>query len=206
MSHRPAGVKWCDTVSRLVKRCAVASHFAPVTDPESQPLGEKLRRALIEAGLSIRQFARLLAEQNGTSAEHERRKLSRYLAGENAPSHETAALMATALGKPADYFATALPERVELGARLRDLGEIIGELRLTIEEKGGDAAVVAELRRLGRRLEALEGEVETHGKATAKALKGVAQRLGRVEVALGKLEPEQAPTARGASRVRTAAS
>lgn len=149
--------------------------------------------------MSIRQLARLMAERKDSTLENERRQLARYLAGTSAPTPENAELLSGIVDKPTDYFTTARPERVELGAHLRDLGEVIGDLRLTLEEKGGDAAVVGELRRIGHRLEALEETVESGGKSTAKALREVGRRLAHVEEALETREREQAPKARRAS-------
>jgi transcriptional regulator with XRE-family HTH domain len=168
------------------------------------PLAERLRDAIKERDLSQRELARLLAgpDAEPRRVENERRQIAKYLAGQHAPSIERARVLAELLDKPADYFIDPAEARTRLADQLVGLVGLVEELREIVKERfpeEDEGVGDLDARSVGRRLAALEAQVEGQGKAMTKALRGVTRQLLKVEEALERQGPQQAARAPRAS-------
>lgn len=106
------------------------------------PLWRVLRAALEEQHLSVRAFARMLADADPSQTfESWNRSLRRYLAKDAVaapvPNQDTAELMARLLGKPPGYFVRPR-QRVELRQERDELRREIQRLRARLREHGID--------------------------------------------------------------------
>lgn len=99
---------------------------------------ERLRAALTAAGISRRKLAPLYAAETGNKPDSEYRAIGKYLAGEEVPEPERAAILAVLLRSPGLALVGAVPSRrrgrqAELEARVERLETALGALGPDLE-------------------------------------------------------------------------
>jgi transcriptional regulator with XRE-family HTH domain len=97
--------------------------------------GQALRYALERSGISLRRLSVLLAERTGNKPDSERRALTKYQAGDEAPDQERAALLAELLTAP--ELAEVAPVQERRQRRLRGLVEAVDRLERVVEDLTG---------------------------------------------------------------------
>lgn len=94
--------------------------------------GPMLRAAISRSDLSVRKLAALLAVRTGNKPDSERRAITKYQAGEEAPDPERASYLAELLKAPELAEVPPVPERRQ--QRLRGLAEAVERLERVVED------------------------------------------------------------------------
>ncbi len=111
-------------------------------DPAALIIGERLRLALEEGGISVRELARRLAS-DASQLETARRTITRWVAGDAKPNRENAAWLAQELKQPTGRFVVSKAEAANawgaLEARVDALeAQSRGEQPGPQEQRNGD--------------------------------------------------------------------
>lgn len=170
----PSGtcVKGCP---RFVAHYRCATHqvtlLAPVSRPQPPPFAEQLRALLDETGVSQRELARRLADQDGGKPESKRRWLVKVLDGSvEEPSAQSVAAIERALRRKGAFTLPPPEQRLSRDSRLEALEE---------EARERTAAIAALLRAvtvLAQQVEAMGGMVPEE---TQRELARAATRMRR---------------------------
>lgn len=113
-------------------------HFTQVADYK-----DTLRAAIEKAGTSRRQLSFALADHTGNKRESEYRALGKYLAGDELPSDERAAVLAVQLRDP-NLALVERERRDGLAVRQQQLDRRLTELEDKVEERAQSVDVFAQ--------------------------------------------------------------
>lgn len=174
-------------------------HFAPVAEMESPAtLGERLRAAIADAGVSQRELARRVAGPGADErrVENERRQIGKYLAGQHAPAPARARLLEEILGKPEGYLLGPNGKPRRVADQVGEVYDLLAEVSEMIEERAGESVKEPPwAARIRRSLGELAGAVDEMAHATADSLAHLQAEIARLSE---QRQPEAQPDHRKA--------